>query len=407
MPGNVPLARTSSRLSGAGSPDALHDARRDWFWLWDLYYVLVCAVVSLLVVHAARTPSDAILTCGCILALLAWYALVGRPAILAGDQGSRGVVFVIGLVLILGLAVWVVPMSAYLLFVACPMAFMALPLVWALVAVVVLNAIPVAAAQLQSSDGARAPLSTAALALGFTVLAGTYLDRTIRTNHERARLIAELQERRQEVERLSREAGAAAERARLAGEIHDTLAQGFASVVTLTQAALGAMDREPQRAQEHLDLVLRTARENLTEARALVAGRSPAALEDGTLSDAIDRLVDGLSAATGSTVGWETSGSARTLPLPVEVLLLRTAQEAMTNIRRHAGARHVQVRLRYDESSVTLVVADDGRGFDETADDRQGYGLEGMAARATQLGADLTIRSSRGAGTSVTLEVPA
>jgi len=407
MPGNVPLARTPSELSGADGPDVLHDARRDWFWLWDLYYVLVCGVVSLLVVQAAHSSSDALLVTGCVVALLAWYALVGRPAVLAGDQGTRGVVFVIGLALILGLAVWAVPMSAYLLFVTCPMAFMALPLGRALVAVVVLNAIPVAAAPLHSSGGGHAPLSTAALALAFTVLAGTYLDRTIRTNHERARLIAELQERRQEVERLSREAGAAAERARLAGEIHDTLAQGFASVITLTQAALGTMHREPQRAQEHLDLVLRTARENLTEARALVAGMSPAALEDGTLSEAIARLVDGLGSATGSTVAWETSGSARRLPLPVEVLLLRTAQEAMTNVRRHAGARNVQVRLRYDDSRVTLVVADDGRGFDEDAVPREGYGLEGMAARATQLGADLSIRSSRGAGTAITLEVPA
>ena len=406
MPGNLPLARAPLGLSGAGRPDVLRDARRDWFWLWDVYYVVVCAGVGVMVVTAAHGPADATLAAGCALALLTWYALVGRPAVLAGDQGSRGVVFVTGLVLVLGLAVWAVPMSAYLLFAACPMAFMALPLGWAVLSAVILNAVPLAVIPLHQEGAPRASFSTAALALAFTVLAGIYLDRTIRTNHERARLIAELQQRREEVERLSRDAGAAAERARLAGEIHDTLAQGFASVVTLTQAALGALHREPARAEEHLDLVLRTARENLTEARALVTGMSPAALEDGTLTEAIARLTDTLSSATGSTVVWETSGTARPLPLPVEVLLLRTAQEALTNVRRHADAHHVQVRLRYDPSTVTLTVTDDGRGFDGAAVAAEGYGLNGMTVRATHLGADLAIRSRPGRGTTITLEVP-
>jgi signal transduction histidine kinase len=89
----------------------------------------------------------------------------------------------------------------------------------------------------------------------------------------------------------------------------------------------------------------------------------------------------------------------------VEVVLLRAAQEALTNVRRHAGATEAAVLLAYAPGSVRLVVRDDGRGFDPAAAD--GYGLPGMRSRAEQVDGTLTVRSDPAVGTTIEVEVPA
>jgi signal transduction histidine kinase len=408
--GTGSTASEAARLPGIGAPDTparavAGSARQDWFWLWDVYYLAGGAVVIALVLDPVHPPFERFVAAGCVVAMLAWYWLVGRPAILAGNQGRPGWVFVAGLLGVIALAVWALPMTAYALFIACPMAFMALPLRGALVAVLALNAVPVGVAGLRGLDKLQPSVTTAVLGLAFALLAGTYLDRTIRINQERADLIAELTTSRSEVERLSLEAGAAAERSRLAGDIHDTLAQGFTSVITLCQAAQAALDSDRSRAHEHLDLAVRTARENLAEARALVAALTPAALDDSSLEDALARLVNAFRAEAGVTAALEITGLAGRLCTRAEVVLLRTAQEALTNVRRHARASTVRVQLAYSADAVVLTVADDGAGFDATAP-HHGYGLVGMAARAETLGAVLGVDTAVGRGTTVRLEVP-
>ena len=116
----------------------------------------------------------------------------------------------------------------------------------------------------------------------------------VEQSSERAHLIAELEASRAEVARLSHEAGVAAERARLAGEIHDTLAQGFTSIITLVQAAESEALRD-----ERLALAVRTARENLAESRALVAALAPSALGSGSLHDAVRRQAARFTEETG------------------------------------------------------------------------------------------------------------
>ncbi|MCP9971452.1 sensor histidine kinase [Actinomadura madurae] len=108
-----------------------------------------------------------------------------------------------------------------------------------------------------------------------------------RQNRERLRLIEELDRTRGELAEVSREAGVLAERERLARDIHDTIAQGFASIVMLLQAA--EADAGPNR---HLELAVRTARENLAETRGLVAALAPPALDGGSLVEALRRMAD-------------------------------------------------------------------------------------------------------------------
>jgi signal transduction histidine kinase len=101
----------------------------------------------------------------------------------------------------------------------------------------------------------------------------------------------------------------------------------------------------------------------------------------------------------------EVTGTARPLPTGTEVILLRVGQEALANVRKHAAARQVTVRLEYGEDVVRLAVADDGAGFDPQAA-YGGYGLRSMQDRVQQVGGTVRVTSAPGAGTEVCGEVP-
>ncbi|PPK70497.1 signal transduction histidine kinase [Actinokineospora auranticolor] len=305
------------------------------------------------------------------------------------------------------LAVWFVPVSTFLLFEMCPLIFMALPLPVAAPVVVLLNVLPPALEAARHGDigGWRGQLPTSVLGLALSLLIGTFVHRVVTQSHERAALITELEDSRAQVAQLSHEAGVAAERARLAGEIHDTLAQGFTSIVALVQAAESEVDRDSAKVRHALGLAARTARENLAEARALVAALAPTALGEGSLTDALRRLAERLAAETGAATSFHTEGDPSGLPTGVEVVLLRAAQEALANIRKHAGAESVSVDLCHTPTGVTLTVSDDGAGFDPGAP-AGGYGLRGMRARAEQVAGTVTVHSAPGSGTTLTVSVP-
>ncbi|MGW2190979.1 sensor histidine kinase, partial [Streptosporangium sp. NPDC001682] len=188
-------------------------------------------------------------------------------------------------------------------------------------------------------------------------------------------------------------------RERLAGEIHDTLAQGFTSIIMLLQAAEAQPDPSG-----HLALAVRTARENLAEARMLVTTLNPAPLDGSTLDEALRRLTNRLGEETGMSAGFEVHGKSRPLSAPVEVVLVRAVQEGLANVRRHADARSAAVSIAYQDGSVLLKVRDDGCGFDPSG--AQGYGLRGMRARVEQVGGALAVTGLRGEGASLEVLIP-
>jgi signal transduction histidine kinase len=205
------------------------------------------------------------------------------------------------------------------------------------------------------------------------------------------------------------------ERERIRQEIHDTLAQGFTSIVMLAQAADAALvhhaaladdrDGEPRRLVEAIE---RTARENLAEARNLVEGAGPAPLADATLADALHRLVERLQADSDIVATAHIQGLTTDLAPATEVAVLRAAQEALTNVRRHAGATHVDLNLRRSDEGIVLEVSDDGGGFDvhRTGDDPAHVGLRGMRARLEDVGGDVLVESAPGQGTTVIVTLP-
>jgi signal transduction histidine kinase len=247
---------------------------------------------------------------------------------------------------------------------------------------------------------------------------------------ERGRVVERLRETIRENEGLhaqllvqAREAGAHDERERMAREIHDTLAQGFVGVIAQLQAAEraeagggGGSTPEGDRAEWRLRIAnaVSLARENLAEARRSVHALGPAPLEDTPLPEALAGLTAGWSRLNGVRADFTATGPVRPLHGEVEAVLLRTFQESLANVARHARAARVGVTLSYMEDLVVLDVRDDGAGFepppDPGADGRGpdgGFGLTSMRQRVGRLAGTLEIESERGSGTAVSASVPA
>ena len=378
------------------------------FWLWDVFFAIgFIALVVALVQQDGATTTDKVVAVGALTAMAVWYPLYGRPNIVAAVQSpARGRIFMGVNLALLVLGVAFEPAMSFALFAVCPMAFMSMCLAEAIAFVVGANLVPVVSALAESGveEAMRQLVPGTLFLILFSVLMGTWIVRVVTESQERAELIQELEESREEIGRLSREAGIAAERARLAAEIHDTLAQGFTSLVTLVQAAESELDRDTEKARKHLTLAARTARENLTEARSLVAGLMPTALGTGSVDQAIRRQFERFAEETGIIVTYRASGASAELPTVLEVVLLRMVQESLTNIRKHAKARNVTVSLQVNDENATLRVSDDGVGFDPDLP-ADGFGLRGMRSRAAQVDGELSIHSGPD-GTTVELEVP-
>jgi signal transduction histidine kinase len=217
----------------------------------------------------------------------------------------------------------------------------------------------------------------------------------------------------------AREAGVLDERQRMAREIHDTLAQGLTGIITQLQAAEQASE-DPAGWRRHLAAATRLARESLSEARRSVDALRPAPLETaGRLGDALAEVAGRWSSLHGIAARVTTTGPVRPLPPEAEAALLRTAQEALANVARHARATRVGLTLSYMEHEVALDVRDDGQGFDpaqaarsgSTAANGQarpgGFGLIAMRQRIESLWGTLQVESEPGAGTAISACVPA
>ena len=385
------------------------EAWRRWFWLWNVYFALGFVAVPVVMGSEDDVPTaHRVVAVGAVLAMGVLYVAFGRRIVGADVDPPRwrGRVFMLGMVALLVVAVFFQTAASFALFAVCPLAFMSLSLREAIFVVLPANLLPVLSALAQ--DGLKAMLLQffpgTLFTITFSILLGTWITRIVAQSQERAELIKELEASREEVGRLSREAGVAAERTRLAAEIHDTLAQGFTSLVTLVQAAESELDRDTEKARKHLALAARTARENLTEARALVAGLTPTALGTGSLDQAVHRQVERFAEEHAIAATYVVDGDSGTLSTVHEVVLLRMVQESLTNVRKHAKATEVTITLRVGDTCASMSVRDNGVGF--AADEPVfGFGLAGMRNRADQVGGRLTVHSGAN-GTTVELEVP-
>lgn len=211
----------------------------------------------------------------------------------------------------------------------------------------------------------------------------------------------------EELAHAQHRAGVLAERERLARDIHDTLAQGFSSILLLSRAGLAREDGEGTLLRQ----IEEQAAEGLTQAREVVHALAPTELADAPLFAALRRLAERLGEQTGIAVSTTCDGEARPLPSPVEVALLRIAQSGLANVRIHAQASRAGVTLAYSPTDVTLEIIDDGVGFDEAAVERaplggSGFGLRAIRERLVELGGQLEVESAPGEGAALFVRIP-
>lgn len=219
----------------------------------------------------------------------------------------------------------------------------------------------------------------------------------------RAREVAmnEVISARAEATQLAREAGEASERARVAAEIHDTVAQGLSSIQLLLHAA--EKKTTDAAVQHKIALARETAHANLQETRRIIAALQPAPLTGASLPVALARICS--STPMQDRLSFAVDGEPRSLPAEVEATLVRVAQSLVANVVRHAEADRATVTLTYQPDSVTLDVVDGGKGF-EPADVHGSFGLSAARRRVAELGGTLEIESAPGAGTGVQVFIP-
>ena len=247
------------------------------------------------------------------------------------------------------------------------------------------------------------PVFGAAAAAGMALV----YQQLVRQSAQRQQLVDELTEAHRELlgaqdelVALQRETGALAERSRLAREIHDTLAQGFSSILLLSRAG----QRGPDDPTAIFTQIAETAQQNLVEARRVVEALAPAALETAPLQSALRRLLVQLQQQTGITTELITDGEAMSPFMDYDVALLRVAQSALANVRLHSQAQRVRATLSYSSDEVRLDIVDDGVGFDQR--EAGGFGLRSMRDRLAELGGTLVVESAPGDGTAVAATLP-
>jgi signal transduction histidine kinase len=380
----------------------------DWHWLWEAYIAGLClAAMVAIVLLNDRIPGNVPVAVSALAVIVACVLTLGRRIIRSPEFDWRTVAFVATVVGLWVVALWASPIAVAAIPALYPLVFSTLRLMPALVVTTAVNVTPLTLTLL--TKGTRAPYM--ALGVAITLIGviaapviGTVIMTAIRQRERLAILVGELEATRAETARLSRQSGAAAERERLALEIHDTLAQGFTSIVALAQAVEAELDTDPVAASRHVELIRATARENLAEARVMVADLAPAALDDSSLPAAIRRLADRLSAETGIAVTVDTGRELPALGMASDVVLLRAAQETLANVRKHSQASEVHVELSAAGRGVRFSVADNGVGLAE--DHAEGFGLRGMKARVAQVGGTMSVSPTSGGGVTVEVEVP-
>lgn len=396
------------------------------FGVLPYFLLLLSTAISLAHGAAAWGPGDRLISLALVGAAAVW--ILGTFTLPTRGRGRSGYAQLPTALYFAGLlgisAVLLTRDQVFVLFAATGFvqALVLLPTPWAFVCVAassfLVNTVPNG---FPEPDAGAVTRYAGGIALQTAVIGWVnLLSRRLTEQHEqRKRTVAELQTALAENAGLhaqlvaqAREAGVHDERQRMAGEIHDTLAQGLAGIIRQLEAAEHAKDDE-ERWQRHLDAARDLARQSLTQARRSVQALRPEQLETSSLPDAIADLAGRWSREHAVKADFALTGRAAPMHAELEATLYRVAQEALANVAKHAGASRAGITLSYMDDVVLLDVVDDGVGFDPpaagaatAAADGSGLGLVAMRRRLQRVAGTLEIESAPGEGTAIGAGVP-
>jgi ligand-binding sensor domain-containing protein/signal transduction histidine kinase len=198
------------------------------------------------------------------------------------------------------------------------------------------------------------------------------------------------------------------ERQRMAGEIHDNLAQGLSGIVFQAEAALLRMEDTPDEIRNHVASARDLARSSLKEARSSVWNLSPTGLDKISLLESVSRVIQQIAGGRADNIKVQSSGTPWAMQPHAENHVVRITQEAVSNALEHGKAHTIAITLAYAVDALEVEVIDDGVGFVPHASEEpgRGFGLKNMRHRSAQIGARIDITSETGRGTRVLLHVP-
>ncbi|BDR53578.1 hypothetical protein KIM372_14850 [Bombiscardovia nodaiensis] len=258
-----------------------------------------------------------------------------------------------------------------------------------------------------------------AVTVVFSALIGKSFDVLAITNARNQQLLDQLERQQEMIKELSRQEGAAAERERVAREMHDTIAQSLASILALSRAARAEVSDDMLQATRHLTMISELSQTSLDDTRRMIAGSEPADLDGKDLLTALNRSLERATRESSIAVERDLLSQLPPLERRQEVALLRITQEAVTNVVHHAHASQVRLVLQVEgpqaHARLLLTIQDNGQGFDpgRVLDQRRqgqqaghGYGLQDMHKRAYETGGQLSIESAPGEGTTITAVFP-
>ena len=378
-----------------------------WYRWWHLAVVGVTTImVTIFLLSEPETTPLVAGLAGCALYVAAWFGFGWRGL----TSPRAGVVFTVFAIVLTGALASIHPSFA-------TMQCITFPLVWSVAAnlrgAIIANigvalsvGIGLAAGDGFSEGGIAEAAVIGGLSLIFSLAMGLWITRIWRLSDERQALFEQLQATQATLAAAHRDAGVTSERERLAREIHDTIAQDLTGLILIGQQAQRSLRAgQVNAAAEQLTLLEENARLALSETRALVAATSPAALDEGGIGPALERLALRFTRETGVEVS-VTVDAAAPLDRATEVVLLRCAQEGLANIRKHAFARTAHLGLSASPHGTSLTIDDDGTGFDPALADGAGFGITGMRDRLALVDGGLDISSSA-AGTRLIISLPA
>ncbi len=385
--------------------------QRRW---WDVVVpVTAVGIGTPVVILLGRTdPGQTTIALAALLAYVLSYVVLGRALFCEGEAAAprwRLVAFVLVSSAALAVGVCAAPFLAMLQTIAYP-------LVWVVshgrrggitgsVAIGFAITLGFWARGGFSIDALWDGLISGGVAVVFSVSLGLWITSIAERGAHNARLAAELTAAQSQIETLSRDRGALDERERIARDIHDTLAQTLAGLVLLSERAVRqARDGRTDAAAETIAVIEGSAREALAESRALVAHMA-AVPADIAFAASVERLAERFRAEAGLSIDVAVAAGVE-VDRDAQVVMLRSLQESLSNVRKHARACLVTVEVETSGSGTVLRVSDDGVGFDPDAV-RTGFGLDGLADRVALAGGSLAVTSAAGAGTVLEIHLPA
>ncbi len=216
------------------------------------------------------------------------------------------------------------------------------------------------------------------------------------------RISANAMERNNEIARLREEVAVGEERARIAREVHDGLGHALVGSILRLELASKLVKREPDEAETILKEEIPAIRAAWSEGRDLAFHLRPWEMENRDLAETLEQHLRRFSDRTGIVTQFSQEGDITGIVRETAFALTRIVQESLTNIAKHAEATQVQVALKKEKTMLSLIVVDNGKGFD-TQQMRSGVGLDSMRERVVQLNGTLKIESEMGQGTTIAI----